>query len=210
MIELRQGVYVIGGGLPGHNESATKRSSEFLATGSSVWIKGPDIPGEGVRSSCVAKVSDTEFVILGGQDDRKQARVYNEETEEWREWPRLTNEVYGQSCVGLEDIVLMAGGRELEYTGRTVIFDTKTGSAREVRGTTLKYPRGFAPMVLYGGRPLILGGFESPEGGWSGDVRSDGEIWNMDMETWEKADINLNIARSDFALVPVAEELDCK
>jgi len=71
------------------------------------------------------------------------ARVYNEETEEWMEWPRLTESVYGEhNCVGLGDIVLMAGGSP---SNRTVIFDTKTGSAREV--ASLKYPRYGAAMV---------------------------------------------------------------
>jgi len=191
-IVLPSGLYVLGG------DDAT---SEFLATGSSVWTQGPDIPGSGVFESCAAKLSDTEFVILGGYSDRTQARVYNEITGEWREWPRLTEGVYEHSCVGLGDTVLMAGGWSDGYTGRTVIFDSKTGSAREV--TSLKYPRGNAAMVLYRGKAVILGGRDDSV------ERSDGEIWNMDTETWEEADIELNVARSRFSLVTLAEETDC-
>merc|ERR1719481_455510 len=199
MIELRRGLYVVGG-----EKDDVRRSSEFLATGSSVWTQGPHIPGRGVYGSCVAKLSDTEFVILGGSHDSSQALVYNEETGEWREWPRLTVSVIRQSCLGLGDTVLMAGGWNWNggYTRRTVIFDTKTGSAREV--ASLKYPRALAGMVLYGGKPLILGGYD-------GSVRrSDGEIWNIDTETWEEADIHLNSARNSFSLVTMSQEMECE
>merc|ERR1719394_643993 len=88
---------------------------------------------------------------------------------------------------------------------RTVILDTKTGSAREV--ASLKHPRSGAKMVLYRGRPLILGGYDD-----SYVSRSDGEIWNMDTETWEYADIHLNIARSSFSLVTMEDIIntDCQ
>ena len=99
--------------------------------------------------------------------------------------------------MGLGDIVLMAGGwRNYDISRRTVIFDTKTGSAREV--ASLKYPRAFAAMELYGGKPLILGGYDDSK------RRSDGEMWNMDTETWEEADIHLNIGRNQFS-----EEINC-
>merc|ERR1711890_207857 len=131
-----------------------------------------------------------------------QAREYNELTGGWREWPGLTVVVWGPSCVGLGDTVLMTGGySDGDFTGRTVIIDTKTGSAREV--ASLKYPRVVAAMELYRGKPVILGGIDD-----SGD-RRDGEIWNMDTETWEEADIELNIPRSEFSLVTMAEEIDC-
>merc|ERR1712098_779290 len=94
---LSRGTYVLGA------ERYDSNSSEFLATGSSVWTQGPHIPGEGVFSSCVAKLSDTEFVILGGLHDETQARVYDEAKDEWRSWPRLTVGVDGHSCVGLGD-----------------------------------------------------------------------------------------------------------
>merc|ERR1712112_447584 len=115
----------------------------------------------GVAGSCAAKLSDTEFVLLGGEYDGTQALHYSETSGQWREWPRLTEEVRGQSCVVLGDTVLMAGGSDNTYrpTGRTVIFDTKTGSAREV--ASLKYPRAFAAMGLIGGKPVILGGEDS-------------------------------------------------
>jgi len=197
-VTLSRGTYVLGGG------SGTKSSSEFLATGSSVWTQGPHIPGEGVWNSCAAKLSDTEFVILGGFHDKLQARVYDETKDEWREWPRLTESSWTQSCVGLGDIVLMAGG--LDYgghpTSRTVIFNTKTGSAREV--ASLNYERARVAMLLYRGKPLILGGMDVTY-----ELRSDGEIWNMDTETWEEADIHLNIARAGLSLVTMAEQIDC-
>ena len=40
-------------------------------------------------------------------------------------------------------------------------------------------------------------------------IGSDGKIWNMDTETWEEADIHLNIARNSYSLVTMAEEIEC-
>jgi len=204
-VTLSRGTYVLGGdcGVIRHYgvRVSNNDSSEFLATGSSVWTQGSRIPGYGVCESCVVKLSDTEFIVLGGRNDPTQARVYNEERDEWREWPRLTVEVIAYTCVRLGDIVLIAGGESYNPTRRTVIFDTKTGSAREV--ASLKYPRGWAAMDVIGGKAVILGGYDGSR------RRSDGEMWNMDTETWEEADIHLNIARGTFSLATMAEDIDC-
>merc|ERR1711962_795470 len=87
-IAFNHGIYILGGG------ASSRSSIEFLATGSSVWIPGPAIPGPGVWESCAAKLSDTEFVILGGYWDKTQALVYNTASNEWREWPRLSEAVW--------------------------------------------------------------------------------------------------------------------
>jgi len=197
-VVLSKGVYVLGG-VGVHN------ATEFLATGSTEWTQGPVIPGTSYfgRGLCTAKLSDTEFVILG----ISEPIVYNELTGNWTKWPRKyeANSVYAASCVGLGDKVLLAGGK-LDYfsrqlTNRTVLYDTKTGLSREVG--SLKYPRLAAAMALYRGKPIILGGWDGSE------YRSDGEVWNVDTETWEETDIHLNIARSRFSLVNMAEEIEC-
>merc|ERR1711962_610179 len=199
-LALKHGVYILGG------DRDARSSSEFLATGSSNWTPGPNIPGPGVYRSCALKLFDTEFVILGGQD-MTQARVYSATKNKWTEWPRLSEGVYGQSCLRLGEKIIMTGGiygtRVPRYTRRTVIIDTKTGSAREV--ASLNYHRYYAAMELYGNKPVILGGYD----GINRTQRSDGEIWNMDTETWEVADISLNIAREGFSLVATDEEIQC-
>merc|ERR1711962_1133463 len=111
-VALSRGTYVLGGG------DSAGRSSEFLATGSTVWTQGPHIPGDGVQNSCAAKLSDTEFVILGGGHDENLAIVYDETRDEWRSWPRINPGVFGHSCVGLGDIVLMAGGWSNNHASR--------------------------------------------------------------------------------------------
>jgi len=166
-IALKRGVYVLF-------QDDTQSSSEFLATGSSVWTRGPDVPGKGVYLSCVARLSEAEFVLLGGRNDETQALHYSETSGLWTELTRLTVGVIGHSCLGLGDKVLIVGGRNTtrfkDATGRTFIFDTKTGSAREV--ASLKYPRVIAGMALYRGKVVILGGSSWDDGGY----RSDGEI----------------------------------
>jgi len=199
-IAFNHGIYILGGGYILGGSEDSKSSSEFLATGSSMWTPGPTIPGGDVYESCAVKLSDTEFVILGGGYVGTQALVYNTTEDVWREWPRLSHGVTGQSCVTLGNKILMAGGQEDGvFTTRTVLFDIKSGSAREV--ASLKYPRYLAGMEVIGGRAVILGGEDA-----SGR-RSDGEVWNMDTETWEEADIHLNIARTSFSLVATDEDM---
>ena len=102
----------------------------------------------------------------------------------------------------LGDIVLMAGGWSSTDARRTVIFNTKTGAAREV--ASLKHPRYNPGMVVHKGQAIILGGYGRYV------RRSDGEVWNMDTETWEDAEISLNNARSRFSLVVMAEKIGCE
>jgi len=201
-ISMPNGVYVLGGRDQTHNNDIAKISSEFLPTGSTKWVKGPTIPGKGVYHSCIAKLSDTEFVILGGGHDKTQARVYNVETATWREWPRLTESVEQPSCVTIKDSILMVGGRRSgRYSGKTTIFDL-SGRAKEI--SPLKHPRDNAAIVLYGeDRVLILGGQDS------NGKRKDGEMWSLNNKNWEDTDISLNIARSHFSLVRLAEEINC-
>merc|ERR1712126_633258 len=45
-VTLSRGTYVLGG------YDFAAKSSELLATGSSVWTQGPHIPGDGVYDSC--------------------------------------------------------------------------------------------------------------------------------------------------------------
>jgi len=193
-IALKHGVYILGGF---GKSTSTWSSSEFLATGSTVWTPGPNIPGR-VYGSCGVKLSDTEFVILGGIDDGTQALVYSTTKNKWTEWPKLSEKVYGQSCMKFGETILMAGGRNSKsVTRRTHIFDIKTGSAREV--ASLKYSRVDGAMAFYRGKPLILGGW-----------RSDGEIWNVDTEAWEETDISLNSSTTSFSLVATHEEIKCE
>jgi len=202
-VTLSRGTYVLGGKDGGG--VGPGGSSEFLATGSSVWTQGPKIPGHNTFRSCAAKLSDSKFVILGGGTEGTQALAYDEEQDAWRTFPRLTNRTVEHSCVALGDIVLIAGGYDSVHSraiARTIIFDTKTGSTREV--APLKYPRKGAEMVLYEGKPLIFGGSDGNA------TRSDGEMWNMETETWEEADIHAYIhPRGHYSLVTMAEEIEC-
>merc|ERR1711962_1689815 len=95
-IAFKHGVYILGGW-----SVSARSSSEFLATGSSNWTPGPNIPGGGVRRSCAVKLSDTEFVILGGSYDSTQARVYSTTKNQWTEWTRLSFGVKSQCCLRL-------------------------------------------------------------------------------------------------------------
>jgi len=199
-VSLPSGVYILGGSKQNSN------TSEFLATGSSKWTRGPDIPGSGVSQSCAAKLNDTAFVVLGGWYDGHQARVYNEKTQKWTNWPRLSHWVARQGCVALGDKVLMAGGyggyraREL-YTGRTIIFDSRNGKPQEAK--PLIHPRGLAGMGVRFGYPVILGGYDG------GVRRKDTEMFDMKYKKWFKVPMTLKSPRHYLSVVNVAMNIEC-
>jgi len=197
-VSLASGTYVLGGSKQNNN------TSEFLATGSSRWTRGPDIPGLGVAQSCAAKLNDTAFVVLGGWYDGYQARVYNEETQKWTNWPKLSHWVARQGCVTLGDKVLMAGGyggyRE-RYTGRTIIFDSRNGKPLEVG--SLNHPRGLAAMGVRFGAAVILGGYD----GWV--KRKDIEMFDMEHKIWSNVFISLKSPRHYLSMVNVAQNIEC-
>ena len=41
-------------------------TSEFLPNGSTVWVKGPNIPEPGFEEGSVVVISETEVVLTGG------------------------------------------------------------------------------------------------------------------------------------------------
>jgi len=195
-IALKHGTYILGGFW------GSQRSSEFLATGSSTWTTNvPQIPGNGMWMSCGVKLSDTEFVIIGGMLDETQVRMYSTTKKVWTEWTRLRIGVYGQSCVKFGDEILIAGGissYDNEKEGRkTLIYNIEKQSVREV--APLKYIRFLASMVIYQGKPLIMGG--------TGQNGKRGEVWNN--WAWEKAEFSLDIAREGFTLVAMDKEVKC-
>jgi len=198
VVSLSKGVYVLGG------SKKSSKTSEFLATGSSNWTPGPDIPGNGVFQSCAAKLNDTAFVVLGGWYDGYQARVYNEETGNWTNWPRLRQWVARQSCVALGDTVLMAGGytNRRQYTARTVFFDSNNGQTLQV--ASLNGPRGLAGITVIGGKAVILGGYNGHS------LIMDGEEFDMKTITWKPAPhISLKYPQNYVSLVNLVREVEC-
>jgi len=196
-VSLASGTYVLGGSKQNNN------SSEFLATGASKWTRGPDIPGRGVAQACAAKLNDTAFVVLGGWNDGHQARVFNEDTGKWTNWPSLKHWVARQSCVTLGDYVLMAGGYggyKLRYTGRTIIFDSRNGRALEA--APLMHPRGLAGMGVRFGVPVIMGGYD----GWV--RRKDMEVFDMEKKKWVIGG-SLKSPRHYLSVVNIAKNIDC-
>jgi len=195
-VSLPSGTYILGGGKQNNN------TSEFLATGSSKWIRGPDIPGSGVFQSCAAKLNDTAFVVLGGWYDGHQARVYNEDTGKWTNWPRLRQWVARQSCVSLGNFVMMTGGYtdRRQYTARTVVFDPKNGQAEEA--APLIHPRGLAGMGVRFGVPVILGGYD----GWV--RRKDIEVFDMQKGKWVIGG-SLKSPRHYLSVVNIAKNIYC-
>jgi len=198
-VSLSKGVYVLGG------SKQSSKTSEFLATGSSQWTQGPDIPGSGVFQSCAAKLNDTAFVVLGGWYDGHQAWVYNEETGNWTNWPNLRESVSRQSCVALGDKLLMAGGygrQTRRYTEKTVVFDSKNGQTIEVG--SLNGPRGLAGITVIGGKAVILGGYNGHS------LLLDGEEFDMETNKWKPAPyISLKYPQNYVSLVNLVREVEC-
>ena len=57
-VTLPSGVYILGG-------YKTETTSSYLATGSTEWVPGPDIPHGGSDSGCAVAISATKFLLIG-------------------------------------------------------------------------------------------------------------------------------------------------
>ena len=128
-VTVHDKTYIFGG------RGSDSKTSEYLTVGQNTWTVGPDIPGNGVYLSCVVSVDD-RIVIIGGTYNYTQVIVYDVTTDQWTDWPSLTDGVYDHDCILTPQGVLVTGGRtggdRSEFTARTVLIDSSTGHQQTV------------------------------------------------------------------------------
>ena len=60
-VDMPGGSYIFG-------EVSGRTTSEFLASDSNSWVAGPTVPGRYMTNGCVVKISNKDFLVIGGAD----------------------------------------------------------------------------------------------------------------------------------------------
>ena len=128
------------------------RASSFLPADSLTWVAGPPLP---IPLQCVAKMSDSSFLVVGG-DNRRSVREYNTgntnatATRFWgwepeSTWPSLETGRFSPACLILDGQMVVAGGWA-SPTIETINLATKAVT----RVKDMKQPRIFFQLAAFG------------------------------------------------------------
>ena len=200
------GTYQIGGG----GDSSNKRTSDFMAAGSTEWVAGPEIPVD-MTGHCSVVISQFSFLIFFGQDILEyQVDIANPtRSDGWQEstkWPQLqTNSNARQGCTKLGNYIVIAGGASSgSKLGVTEVLDLSTKTT--VIAGEMNSPRygHFLATIRRNGQQMLfaLGGYDSP-------VSIDSvEQYFPSNSTWTLAPALMG-GRHAFSAVVIPKEVVC-
>ena len=165
-VSLTSGTYLLGG------KAAARRTSLFLAKGSTTWVAGPDIPRGGFYFSCVVKWGSIKFVIVGSLKwDATQMTMYDEQTKAWTDFDsELAEPGLGKlACIRAEGPAVLVTGGTTPATGTTSVADafgqhgtTKTFKLNRhgdvADAGNLQQRRQDHAMIELDGKVIVVGG----------------------------------------------------
>ena len=157
-------------------------STSFLAARSTAWIPGPIPPG---TAECATKVSDPNFVSIGGLDG-KLVREYSPKKKEWLEaslWSQLHIGRRGPGCAVTNTHLVVAGGvngwQEVLTSVEVFLLESKAHKTAE----RMREGRAFFNLVPVGethSRLLAIGGRNG-----TSDLQTT-EWWDEEEDQWEE------------------------
>merc|ERR1712130_104595 len=120
------GTYLIGG-LFSHN----RRTTDFLAQGSTQWVAGPAIPVD-MKYPCAIKISDLSFLVIHNIDILEYqvditSPTSNSRWQSATKWPRMqTSRAWWPGCSKIENYIVIAGGYNSGHLSSTEVVDMST------------------------------------------------------------------------------------
>ena len=208
---MPNGVYIFGGfGERRDNLDDYLYSLEFLATGTSTWRRGPDLPlgAEFICGGQGVAISETEIVILGGKvithrrkDETtggifvreypsKQIWKFHTITEEWQLIGNLKVSRFGHQAAYLHPNIVISGGWTHDSMTRRVvlksteIFNPHLPDFEPVLVSDLNVPRSWhvMRMILKNAIPTLVafGGIDNEHGHLDSI-----EEWDPDNKKWK-------------------------
>ena len=183
------------------------RASSFLPSDSLTWVAGPPLP---VSLQCAARMNDSSFLVVGG-DDMRSIRQYNtgstaaNATRFWGwvpefTWPSLEMGRFSPACIILDGQMVVAGGWA-SPTVETINLATKAVA----RVKDMNQPRIFFQFASFGEegymRLLALAG--------EGELTTLSSVEWLEEESgiWQEAAGELATARSHAGAVAVPPEM---
>ena len=200
------GTYLIGGG-PGNN----KRTSDFLAEGTTEWVAGPALPVD-MNAPCAVKISNLTFLVIHGTEILEyQVDITNPTSNSgWQsssKWPQMqTSRGHNPGCSKIENYIVIAGGYDSgQFLRSTEVLNLSTRII--VAAGDLNTPRAYfhlATITRDGQQQIFaIGGFTG-----SSNLNSV-EKFNLSNNTWTQAPTNLVEAKRMFGAVTLQRELIC-
>ena len=200
------GTYLIGGDL-----DSNRRTTDFLAHGTTEWTAGPDIPVDMDRP-CAVKVSDLNFLAINGKNilEYEVDIVNPKRNTGWQsraKWPQLQKS-RGQrpGCSKVENYIVIAGGYSSgQYLRSTEVLDLTTKTI--VSAGDLNSPRAFFHMAtITKNRQQRILAFGGTDG--SSDLNSV-EEFILSNNTWTLSPTAMEETRYSFGAVTLPKELIC-
>ena len=108
VVQMKDGVYIFGG-----YKTGGFNTSEFLTHDSDVWEQGPDIP-YGFQNGCGVRISDTELLLIGGEETANRVLKLNVQTNTWE--PTSISLHQGRkehSCILFQNKIIVTKGMKL-------------------------------------------------------------------------------------------------
>jgi len=202
-VSMEDGNYVFG-------EASGKTTSDYLPKNSNTWQVGPKLPGDYIWHGCVVRISNEEFVVLGGVDSYRYTSnkmiKYNTRTKSWtKNWGNLVQgREHGHGCTYVDGNIIVAGGwGEGGWLRSTEIISVATGVSRLV-GDMHEKRHLFALVTVGKGqsqRVLAIGG---TNGNYS---LSSVEIFDGQAGTWSLAPFSMEEPRKVMAYLSIADDL---
>jgi len=213
-VSMKNGNYVFSTFMldrpPGEPRETT---SDFLPKNSNTWQVGPKVPGEEMIAACVVRISDEEFVVLGGRDRyfryySNRIIKYNTRTQSWdKRWGNLRHGRSSHGCTYVDGNIIVAGGVVTRYNiplRSTEIISVATGDSKLV-GNMQEERSGLALVTVGEGltqKVLAIGGRNGHNTALSSVEIFDGNFWSM-------APFSLQHPREHMAYLPIADDLVC-
>ena len=173
-----------------------ENTSILLPTGSSEWVDGPTIPGNGNYGLCSVAISATKFLVIGGSENYNQVAEYDTSTEQWTQWPELDQPRWGHACAKLGDSVIIAGGSiNFGILYSTTILDLTTKQQR--KGGDLETKRAWFGMTALDGKVIAFGGMSDA----FKEVYDSIEEWDEKEEQWMPSENGLETPMKAFGYV---------
>ena len=199
------GTYLIGG------DGNMRRTSDFLAAGSTEWATGPAIPVD-MRYPCAVSISQLSFLIIY----ERNIREYQVDTTNptsfsgWQlasKFPQLqAKRRYRPGCSKIGDQVVIAGGYDnipgylrssevLDLTTRTIVYAGDMNSARTYFHMATITMNGEQTVLAFGGYGGGIGSI--------GSILNSVEQFNTNNNTWTLAPTSMEEARYYYGAVAV-------
>ena len=207
IVSMRSQSYILGGAL-------SKTTSEVLHHYNNSWQQGPEIPNYGFMNGCGVKLSDDEFLIIGGYDSETRILKLIVHNNTWQEVPiELTFGRDSHRCIVFNKQIIITGGDGLDYhaLNSTEIIDFGDGELKMIKGGDLNQKRsahGMGIINLINDEPTVIafGGYNDFNDKFLDTV----EVWNDTSKTWTLSPkIRLSQTKATFGFATVPTELIC-